>query len=70
MFPTIFRTFGLLRRSNGIEGSRVNIVEGVLYSIKNQIDTLEGTELASRAFNVLMKCYEDLVDLEMELDEG
>lgn len=45
-------------------------IEDLVYVIGIQADILDGTELTKRAFDVLLKCYEALTDLEMELDEG
>lgn len=41
----------------------------LLYTIETQVDMLDRTSLAGRTFNILMECYESLVDLEMELGE-
>lgn len=48
----------------------MSTMEGILHVIKTQAYILDDTEVTNKVFEILMKCYEDLVDLEMELDEG
>lgn len=45
-------------------------IDEVLQMIEYQIEIFEGTDFDVLSYRILVECYEKLVDLEMELENG